>query len=64
MNTITAKEGGYLTQIANDIPIEERIFVKKLSGMKATYEYFREATPGEIAEWGEYKRKLCEELEK
>lgn len=58
MNTITAKEGGYLTQIANDIPIEERIFVKKLSGMKATYEYFREATPGEIAEWKEYLASL------
>lgn len=62
MNTITAKEGGYLTQIANDIPIEERIFVKKLSGMKATYEYFREATDAEVAEWEEYKRKQDEEL--
>lgn len=58
MNTIQAKEGGYLTQIANDIPIEERIFVKKLSGMKATYEYFREATSEEIAEWKEYKASL------
>lgn len=62
MNSIQAKEGGYLTQIANDIPIEERIFVKKLSGMKATYEYFREATSEEIAEWEEYKRKQDNEL--
>lgn len=57
MNTIIAKEGGYLTQIAYDIPIEERIFVKKLTGVKATYEYYREATTDEIAEWEEWKRK-------
>ena len=44
MNTILAKEGGYLTQIAYDIPIEERIFVKRLSGVRATYEYYREAS--------------------
>ena len=57
MNTIQANEGGYLTQIAYDIPIEERIFVKKLTGEKATYEYYREATTEEIQEWEEYKRK-------
>ena len=62
MNTIQANEGGYLTQIAYDIPIEERIFVKKLTGVKATYEYYREATTEEITEWEEYKRKQEEEL--
>ena len=62
MNELIANEGGYLTQIAYDIPIEERIFVKKLTGVKATYEYYREATTDEIAEWEEYKRKQEEEL--
>ena len=57
MNTIQAKEGGYLTQIAYDIPIEERIFVKALTGVKATDEYFREATDAEVDAWEEYKRK-------
>lgn len=54
MNSITANEGGFLTQKANDIPIEERIFVKKLIGVKATSEYYREATSVEIQEWKEY----------
>lgn len=56
MNTILAKEGGYLTQIAYDIPIEERIFVKRLSGVRATYECYREASTEEIEEWEAYKR--------
>lgn len=62
MNTIQAKEGGYLTQIAYDIPIEERGFFKELTGVKATIEYFREATDEEVAEWEEYKRKQEENL--
>ena len=57
MNTIQAQEGGYLTQIAYDIPIEERIFVKALTGVKATSEYFREATDAEVAEWEEWKKR-------
>ena len=56
MNTILAKEGGYLPQIAYDIPIEERVFVKRLSGVRATYEYYREASTEEIEEWEAYKR--------
>ena len=56
MNTIKANEGSYLTQIAYDIPIEERIFVKKITGVKATYEYYREATTDEIDAWEEYKK--------
>lgn len=56
MNTIKANEGGYLTQIAYDIPIEERIFVTKITGVKATYEYYREATTDEIDAWEEYKK--------
>ena len=56
MNKITAKEGKYLTQAA-ELPIEERMFVREVSGIIATSEYFREATTEEIAEWEEYKRK-------
>lgn len=56
MNTIKANEGGYLTQIAYDIPTEERIFVTKITGVKATYEYYREATTDEIDAWEEYKK--------
>lgn len=61
MNTIQATDNGYLTQIATDIPIEERIFVKKLSGVKATFDYYREATTDEIEAWEEYKRNQEEE---
>ena len=56
MNTMRANEGKYLTQRA-DLPIEERIFVKEISGVSATSEYFREATDVEVAEWEEYKKK-------
>jgi hypothetical protein len=58
-----ANEGGYLTQIAYDIPIEERIFVKALTGVKATSEYYREATDAEVAEWEDYKKKQEEFVE-
>ena len=56
-----ANEGKYLTQRA-DLPIEERIFVKEISGVNATEEYFREATDAEVAEWEEWKRKQEENL--
>lgn len=56
MNTIKANEGKWLTQIA-DLPIEERLFVREISGVNATSEYFREATTEEIEEWEEYKKK-------
>lgn len=56
MNTMKANEGKYLTQVA-DLPIEERIFVREISGINATSEYFREATDAEVAEWEEYKKK-------
>lgn len=56
MNIIQANEGKWLTQRA-DLPIEERNFFKKLIGVMATEEYFREATDAEVAEWEEYKRK-------
>lgn len=56
MNKIKAREGKYLTQVA-DLPIEERMFVIEVSGIIATSEYFREATDAEVTEWEEYKRK-------
>ena len=61
MNTMRANEGKWLTQRA-DLPIEERIFVKEITGINATDEYYREATDAEVAEWEEYKRKQEEEL--
>jgi hypothetical protein len=61
MNTMKANEGKWLTQRA-DLPIEERIFVKEITGINATEEYYREATDAEVAEWEEYKRKQEEEL--
>lgn len=51
MNTMNANEGRWLTQVA-DLPIEERGFFKELTGVKATSEYFREATAEEVAESG------------
>ena len=56
MNTMKANEGKYLTQVA-ELPMEDRIFVREVSGVNATSEYFREATEQEVAEWEEYKRK-------
>lgn len=56
MNKITAREGKCLTQVT-ELPIEERMFVREVSGIIATSEYFREATDAEVAEWEEYKRK-------
>ena len=51
-----AQEGKWLTQVA-DLPIEERGFFKELTGVKATTEYFREATDAEVAAWKELQNK-------
>lgn len=51
-----AMEGRYLTQRV-ELPIEGRIFVREITGVNATDEYYREATDFEVAEWEEYKRK-------
>lgn len=50
--------GIYYTQIAEDLPIEERIFFKEAVGKRATAEYFRPATEAEMAAWEEYKASL------
>ena len=59
MNTMKAQEGKWLTQNA-DLPIEERGFFKELTGVKATSEYYREATEQEVTEWEEFKNKEVE----
>lgn len=61
MNKLPRLTDGYYTQIATDIPIEERIFAKEVAGVRATMEYFRLATEEELAEWEAYKRKQEEE---
>ena len=61
MNKITAKEGKYLTHVA-ELPIAERMFVREVSGIIATSEYFRDASDAEVAEWEEWKRKQEENL--
>ena len=61
MQKLTKKEGVYYTQVANDIPIEERTFFK--AGLVANPEDWREATAEEVAEWEEYQRKQQEEME-
>ncbi len=50
MNTITAPEGKWLTQIG-DVPDAERIMVKEVSGFGNIAELFREATNAEVAEY-------------
>lgn len=61
MEKLTKKEGVYYTQVANDIPIEERTFFK--AGLVANLEDWREATAEEMAEWEEYQKKQQEEME-
>lgn len=62
MNTLKEIDGVIYTQNIENLPIEERIFVKKITGVSATNEYYRVATDIEIANWKEYQRKLEEEM--
>lgn len=61
MNRLPRLTEGYYTQVATDLPIEERIFAKEVVGVRATDEHFRLATEEEIAQWEELKRKQDEE---
>ena len=61
MNTMKAQDGKWLTQNAN-LPIEERGFFKELTGVKATEEFFREATDEEVVAWEDYKQAQRTEL--
>lgn len=51
INRLPRLNEGYYTQIATDIPIEERIFAKEIMGVRATMEYFRLATSEEVEAW-------------
>lgn len=62
MNRLIAKEGMYLTQRA-ELPIENRIFVKELSGINATEDFYREATSEEVSEWIEYNDYIQKKME-
>lgn len=59
MNTLKAKTDGWLTQ-NTEMPIEDRGFFKEVTGISATYEYFRDATKEEVEEWEYYKKKQAE----
>lgn len=61
MNKLPRLTEGYYTQIATNIPIEERTFAKEVTGVRATMEYFRLATDEEIAQWEALKAKQEEE---
>lgn len=56
MNTLKAKEGMFLTQIEET---GNRIFFSEIIGVKATYEYWRDAT---LQEKEEYEKKERENL--
>lgn len=61
MNKLPRLTDGYYTQVATELPIQERTFAKEVVGVRATKEYFRIATDDEIAEWEEYKTRQEEE---
>ena len=58
---MTAKNGMYLTQ-REELPIENRIFVKELYGINATEEFYREATNEEVLEWAEYNDNIQKKM--
>lgn len=62
MNTLKEIDGVIYTQNIENLPIEERIFVKKITGVSATNEYYRVATADEIAAWEEYQRMQEKEM--
>ena len=57
MNKLEKQEGVYYTQNIEDLPIEERVFFSEGKGMSATSEHYRVATPAELNDWDEYKRR-------
>lgn len=56
MHKLEKQEGVYYTQNIENLPIEERVFFREGKGMSATNEYYRIATPAELAAWDEYKK--------
>lgn len=63
MEKLNKIEGKYYTQIAENLPIEERVFFKEGIGGNGFSKSFRIATDAEVAEWDEYKRKQEEEYQ-
>jgi len=61
MKTITAPVGKWLTQIG-DVPDEERIMVKQVSGFGNIADLYREATPEEVAEYQARQQEEPEQL--
>ena len=59
MEKLIKKEGVYYTQVANDMPIEERVFFSQ--GLVASKDDYRIATEAEIEAWHEYQAKQEEE---
>lgn len=57
MNKLEKQEGVYYTQNIEGLPIEERVFFREGKGMSATSEHYRVATPAELNDWDEYKRR-------
>ena len=57
MNKLEKQEGVYYTQNIENLPIEERVFFREGKGVSATSENYRVATPQEVAQWEEYKKR-------
>lgn len=55
MNTLKRIDGVIYTQNIDNIPIEERVFVKEIFGISATSDYYRPATKKELEDWEDYK---------
>lgn len=51
MNKLNAQDGMWLTQITCDE--SQRVFLKHITGIQATHEYWRNATEVEKLEWEE-----------
>ena len=60
MEKLMKKEGVYYTQVAQDMPIEERVFFSQ--GLVADTNDYRIATAEEITVWHEYQAKQEEEM--
>ena len=59
MERLNKKEGVVYTQNA-ELPIEERVFFSE--GLVADVNDYRAATPEELAEWEDYKKRQEEEI--
>lgn len=51
MNELIAREGFWLTQI--ECQDEERVFLKMVTGVHATYDYWQEWSDEQVEQWQE-----------